>query len=160
MTKFSIPFTQLIHENLSILMNFCFARKPLERLIDTKFSGEWKYLRKGLFTVAENRAEKACLELAMYLRLLDDEEEISNYLRQTKSNVTFGQLILREKPKKEKELELRDVANKIIHASALEWNLANENEPLLICHSREEEKWVRAEINIISLAGFCGTLMH
>ena len=63
MTKFSIPFTQLIHENLSILMNFCFARKPLERLIDTKFSGEWKYLRKGLFTVAENRAEKACLEL-------------------------------------------------------------------------------------------------
>ena len=160
MTKFSIPFTQLIHENLSILMNFCFARKPLERLIDTKFSGEWKYLRKGLFTVAENRAEKACLELAMYLRLLDDEEEISNYLRQTKSNVTFGQLILREKPKKEKELELRDVANKIIHASALEWNLANGNEPLLICHSREEEKWVRAEINIISLAGFCGTLMH
>ncbi len=139
-------------------MNFCFSRKPLESLIDTRFSGEWKYLRKGLFTVAENRAEKACLDLAMYLRLLDDEEEISNYLRQTKSNVKFGQLILREKPKK--ELGLRDVANKIIHASALQWNLANENEPLLICHSREEGKWVRAEINIISLAGFCGTLMH
>ena len=158
MTAFSIPFTQLIHENLSVLMNFCFARKPLERLIETQFKGEWKYLRKGLFTVAENRVEKACLELALFLRLLDDEEEMSSYLKQTNSNLKFGRLLMRNDT--EKELGLRDVANKIIHASALQWDLSDEDSPFLICHSRDKEKWLRAEINVISLAGFCGELMH
>ena len=158
MSRFSIPLTQLIHENLSILINFCFARKPLEELIDNRFRGEWKYLRKGLFTVAENRAEKACLELALFLRLLDDEEEMSKYLREINSKLSFGKLIMRENT--EKDLGLRDVANKIIHASSLEWNLTKENEPILICKSRDEEKWERAEINLVSLAGFCGELMH
>ena len=62
MPEFSLPLTQLIHENLSILMNFSFSRRPLEELVETKFQGEWKYLRKALFTVSEQRADKRLLD--------------------------------------------------------------------------------------------------
>ena len=65
MAEFSLPLTRLIHENLSVLMNFAFARAPLEALV-AKFQGEWKYLRKALFDISESRAEKACLELALW----------------------------------------------------------------------------------------------
>jgi len=157
MAKLSLPMTKLIHENLSILMTFCFSRKPLSELIETKFQGEWKYLRKGLFDVSETRAEKACLELAMFLRLLDDEEDLSGYLKQT-SNWGFGRLILNGNP--DEQLGLRDVCNKIIHASDLQWDISNEEKPILVCNSREPKRWIRAEIDVVSLAEFCGQLMH
>jgi hypothetical protein len=51
--------TRLIPENLSTVMDFAFARKPLQSLLDQKFRGEWNYLRKALFDVSEQRAAKA-----------------------------------------------------------------------------------------------------
>lgn len=149
--------TKLIHENLSIVMTFCFSWKPLSDLIETKFIGEWKYLRKGLFEVSEVRAEKACLELAMFLRILDDDENLSGYLKQT-SDFSFGRLILDGKP--DEKLGLRDVCNKIIHASDIHWDLTNEEKPILVCNSREPKRWIRAEIDVVNLATFCGQLMH
>jgi hypothetical protein len=139
-------------------MTFCFSRRALEQLVNTRFSGEWKYLRKGIFDVSESRAEKACLELALFLRMLDDEEGISKLLTDTNRDVRFGRLKLKDK--QDRDLKLRDVANKIIHASALRWDLALEDKPILICESRDREKWERAEIDVISVAGFCGQLMH
>ena len=156
MSKFSLPLTQLIHENLSIVMNFSFSRRPLEQLIKTKFDGEWKYLRKALFSMSEQRAEKACIELAIFMRLLDDQEDISGYLAQT-SGRHFGNLLMKNKPSK--RLKLRDVANKIIHASSLEWEFSTENRPILICHSQKAEKWIRAEVDIVAVAAFCGQLI-
>ena len=152
MTKFSLPMTQLIHENLSIVMNFAFSRIPLEQLMDTKFQGEWKYLRKALFEISGRKAEKACLELALFMRLLDDQEYVTNH-----SKRDFGRLVFRDKP--ETELNLRHVCNKIIHASDLKWDFATEGNPVLICNSLESEKWLRAEVDIVSLAAFCGELM-
>jgi len=158
MTRYSLPLTQLIHENLSVLMTFCFSRNQLEKLVETKFIGEWKYLRKGLFDVSEKRAEKACLELAMFLRLLDDEEKLSEYERHKTNPLNYGKLTFSEKP--EQIIELRDVCNKIIHASGYQWDFSDEDKPKLVCTSREPERWVRAEIDIVNLATFCGELMH
>jgi len=157
MPKFSLPLTQLIHENLSIVMSFCFSRQPLHELMKSKFEGEWKYLRKSLFAFSEQRAEKACIELAVFLRFLDDQEDISGYLAKT-SRRSFGLLVMKDKPTK--RLKLRDVANKIIHASHLEWDLSAQHKPVLVCHSQKADKWTRAEVDIVALAAFCGGLIH
>jgi hypothetical protein len=88
--------------------------------------------------------------------MVDDEEDISEYLRQT-SKPDFGRLYFDGKP--EQKLAMRDVCNKILHASELKWNVATEGQPVLICISRESEKWTRAEIDLVSLAAFCGGIM-
>jgi hypothetical protein len=152
---FSLPMTQLVHENLSIMMTFAFSRKPLERYME-RFAGEWEYLRKSLFEISEQRAEKACLELALFLRLVDDEQDISGYHKQT-GGPDFGRLVL--KNGQIDKLQLRDVCNKIIHASGLTWDFSHEADPVLICHSQNQEKWVRAEVDLFALAGFCGDIM-
>jgi hypothetical protein len=68
-----------------------------------------------------------------------------------------GRLILKDGS--DKALTFRDIANKVIHCYRLEWSFSKEAEPQLICHSREEEKWVRAEVDIVAFAGSCGQLM-
>jgi hypothetical protein len=156
MAQFSLPLTRLIHENLSIVMTFAFSRRPLETMIDETFKGEWKYLNKAIFSISEERVEKACFELAMFLRILDDDQDISGYDAQLPGR-DYGRLIAEGKP--DKVLSLRDVPNKIIHASKLEWDFSDEMRPLLICHGRESEKWVRAEVKIIAVAALCGQLM-
>jgi hypothetical protein len=156
MSNFSFPLTTLVHENLSIVMDFCFSRKPIDQLVTTKFLGEWKYLRKVLFSMSEQRAGKAALELAMFMRLLDDREDISGYLNQT-DTWSFGRLIIENKP--DKVLKMRDVANKIIHSATLEWDLSKEGNPILVCISQKKDKWLRAEVEVVALAGFCGGLM-
>lgn len=157
MGHFSLPLTRLIHENLSIVMSFVYSRKPLSNLMDAKFRGEWKYLNKALFEVSAERADKACLELALFLRILDDEARISDYHTPTRGIPSFGRLILKDGS--EKVLKLREVANKVIHSSKLDWEFEKFPEPTLICQSRDTEKWVRAEIDIVAVAAVCGMLM-
>jgi hypothetical protein len=156
MSTLSLPLTELIHGNLSLLMQFSFSRRPLEELMESRFRGEWKYLNKALFSMATARAERACIELAMYVRMLDDTQRISEYLRQTKS-LGFGRLIMKDKS--DKELTMRDFANKVIHARAFRWDFNDEQNPILVCESHEQDKWVRAEVKVVSVAFFCGTLM-
>jgi len=156
MSNFALPLTTLVHENLSIVMDFCFSRRPIDQLVSTKFQGEWKYLRKALFSMSEQRAEKAALELAVFMRLLDDRDDISGYLNQT-STWSFGRLIIEGKP--DQTLKMRDVANKIIHAAELKWDLSNADNPILVCVSQKKDKWLRAEVEVVALAAFCGGLM-
>ena len=160
MTKYSLPLTKLINENLSIVMTFAFSQKPLVNLLNTNFAGEWKYLRELLFEVSELRANKACLELAMFIRILDDDEKISDDFKKA-NHPGFGRLI--QSDKTEKELSIRDLANKIIHASKLTWDFSTENKPILICKSRQEtqedKKWIQADINLVNLAAFGGEIM-
>jgi len=49
----------------------------LKDMVERKFRGQWKYLDKALFEISVERAEKACMELALFLRIVDDEHEIS-----------------------------------------------------------------------------------
>ena len=159
MSGYSLPLTRLIHENLSVVMCFAYSRKPLVELMD-HFKGEWKYLNKALFEISEQRAEKACLELALFLRILDDEEKISEYFASTASPPNCGKLVM--KGGSDEVLPLREVANKVIHSSRLEWDFSDQ-QPVLVCHARPEQiekcKWVRAEVNVVALAAVCGGLM-
>jgi hypothetical protein len=155
MPAFPLPLTSLIHEKLSIIMTFAFSRGPLETLMD-RFMGEWKYLRKALFEVSQVRAEHACLELALFLRLLDDEEGLSAYLKET-GEPDLGSYTRTDGSTA--PLKLRQVANKIIHSAGLEWDFKDPSNPILISHPREAERWKRAEIDLVGLAGFCGRLM-
>ena len=156
MTRFSQPLTYLIHENLSILATFAFSTASLESIRASRFPGEWKYLDKALFLVSEQRAERACVELATFIRLLDDDEDISGFLKES-GNVSFGYVVKEDQSRE--VLYLRDLTNKIIHAHHLEWDFSRSDDPKLICVSRKPERWVRAEVEIIALASFCGQLM-
>jgi hypothetical protein len=156
MSTFPLPLTQLVHENLSAVMTFAFSRGPLEQLIETKFEGEWKYLRKFVLDIAEARAIKSCIELAVYLRALDDEEKMSAWLRQN-SGRAFGQVT--NSDGSTDRLALREVANKIIHAATFSWDFSAENKPFLICTPRDNQRWRQANIDIVAVAAFCGQLM-
>lgn len=157
MATFSIPLTRLVHENLSIIMGYAYSQKPLAEMMDRRFAGGWKYLNKALFELSASRAEKACFELALFLRMVDDEERISAYHAETQKVPNCGKIIMKDQS--EKALPFREVSNKIIHSSRLEWEFNKSSDPMLICHTREEEKWLRAEIEIVAVAGVCGQLM-
>jgi hypothetical protein len=155
MSRFPQELTRLIHENLSIVMSFAYSRKPLREMVGTKFRGQWKYLHKAVFEISEQRAERACLELALFLRTLDDDWEISDHFNSTGRISNCGRLVLKHE---EKTLTFRDAANKMIHASALEWNF-EKDEPRLVCYPRDQEKkWVLADIDLVALAAVCGRL--
>ena len=155
MTTLSLPVARLVRENLSVLMTFAFARRPLHELISKSFLGDWKYLQETIFSMSQQRAEKACLEMALFLRYLDDEQDILKYV-ESRTNFEFGQLHLRDGRKE--ELKLREVANKIIHAAGFDWDISNAQRPLLICYGRDSEKWIRANVDIVNLAAVCGNL--
>jgi hypothetical protein len=97
------------------------------------------------------------LELALFLRIVDDEEAISDYHKATKNVPNCGKLVMKDGS--EKVLTFREVANKLIHSSQLEWEFFKSPEPLLICHTRDKEKWLRAEVDLVALAAVCGQLM-
>jgi hypothetical protein len=158
MKKYSLPFTAMLHQNLSTVMCFAYSRKSLNEMVGQKFVGDWKYLQKALFEISAQQAEKACLELALVLRILDDELNVSEIEAQRGFPPRdCGKLILKDG--NEKALPFREVANKVIHASGLTWEFDKTPDPVLICHSRDKERWLRAEVNIISLAAVCAMFM-
>jgi hypothetical protein len=125
-------------------------------LRDEKFIGEWKYFDKMYIEMARSRADRAVLELAVHLRVLDDIEKLDVILRQS-SNPDFG--ILHKTDGSSPVLRFRDVMNKILHSSSFEWNFSKPNDPILICHPTDGDRWLKAEINVVSLGAFCGELM-
>ena len=147
----------MLHENLSIVMCSAYSRKPLTETVQRVFIGDWKYLCKALFEIAEKRAEKACLELALVLRILDDEWNVTEWEKQGGNLHNCGKLIMEDET--ERDLPFREVASKIIHASGLAWDFTKSPDPLLICHSRDKDKRLRAEVHITSLAAVCGMFM-
>ena len=156
MSGISLSLTRLVHENLSIVMCFAYSQKPLVEMIDSKFKGEWKYLNKALFEISAQQAEKACVELALFLRTLDDEDEISAYHKATRRIPECGTVFFRDGSKE--VMTFREVTNKIIHAGAIEWDLLK-NDPTLVCRGRDQERWIRAEVDLVAFAAVCGQLM-
>jgi hypothetical protein len=138
-------------------MSFAYSHKPLKKLVEDNFMGEWEYLHKALFDMPVKRAEKACLELALFLRILDDDENITGYQKTFKLGLNYGRLFLKNGT--DKILTFREVANKVIHSSRIEWDFTKKEDPILVCYTRDEEKWVKAEVNIIAIAALCGQLM-
>jgi len=137
-------------------MSFALSQPRLAKLLDERFLGEWKYLRKSVYELAEIRADRALLEMATQLRVLDDEQGINDFLRQTKTS-EFGRVT--QSDGSVTALHFRDLTNKIFHAAYFEWDLSDPDDPTVICHPKEKDRWQQAEIKIVALMGLVGTLM-
>ena len=66
---------RLVHDNFWIVLSFAFARPVVGKLINERFAGEWKYLRKSVYELAEIRAPRGhdAVRLASALALAVDD---------------------------------------------------------------------------------------
>lgn len=148
--------TRLIHDNFHLIMAFSFSQPVLRRLLDERFAGEWKFLRKSLFEYSEIRADRALLEMATQLRVLDDAQKLNDYLRATRSE-PLGTVT--QEDDKVTDLHFRDFTNKVMHASEFQWDFSDEHNPKVICLPNDSDRWRRAEIDLVRLTGLIGCLM-
>jgi hypothetical protein len=146
--------TRLIHANFWTVLSFALARPAASRLIEERFGGEWKYLRRTIQQHAEVRADRALLEMATQLRVLDDAEGLSDYLRQA-GGQPLGTVT--QADGSTTDLHFRDMTNKVMHAASFEWQFAEE--PSVVCYPRDPKRWKSAEIWLLPLMGFVGMLM-
>jgi hypothetical protein len=141
---------------LGSLMAFAFSRAPLEKLLRERFQGHWKLLPEMLLDFPEAAAERRCREFALSLRLLDEEQDVSKYARESGA-APFGSYLLPSK--KRKNLSLREACNKIIHAKRIAWDFSDPERPVIVCESQQPEQWTSASIDLVKVAAFCGNLM-
>jgi hypothetical protein len=134
-------------------MAHAFSQPSLGQFLDQRFRGEWKYLRKSLHERADVRADRALLEMATQLRILDDLEGLSKGIEKDQC---FG--VFSRGDGSVDKLNLRTMTNKIIHASRFEWDFSDQNDPKVICHPTEADRWQRAEISLFAVAGLIGSL--
>lgn len=150
--------TSLIHDSLATVMCFCLSREKTGQMLENTFQGEWKYLRKVVLERAEQQATKAMIELALFLRILDDNE---NFSKREWKETDCGHLFKRDGTIS--GISPRQITNKIIHAKSYSWNKKSQSGivlgPILICHGRDNENWEKAEIEIFSVAAICGQLI-
>lgn len=152
-----LAMTKLIHENCSIIMTYAFSQPVLSKLLRQMFQGEWKYFRKMLFDVSEERANRALLELAIQLRLLDDKERIAPCFDRGENSLKFGRVFAQDGSMK--SMRFRDTTNKILHSSGFDWDFSNDISPKVICHPSDADRWLKAEIDVLNLGVACGELM-
>ena len=148
--------TRLIHDNFWVVLAFAFGQPAIARVIDAKFRGEWKYLNKTVHERAEIRADRALLEMATQLRVLDDEQKFSDCFKQVKS-APLGEVVQADGTRT--DMDFRDMMNKVMHGSAYEWKLGND-EPTIVIHSDQSDRWKTAELRIRNLMMYIGGLMH
>src|SRR5262245_46996117 len=122
-----MPLARLIYENFSFIMMFACSRRELARVIETAFTTEWKYLYPALVEVPIQRVTRACLELGMLLRVLDEEQGLSDILQTTVKDplgrtLALGRVI--KEGARAEPLYFRDMTNKLVHASSYEWDLS------------------------------------
>jgi hypothetical protein len=152
-----LPYTTLLHENLSVVVTFAFSRPVLVKCFTDRFQGEWKYLWKACYDIPEQRVNRALLELALQLRLIDDREHLTEYFKTTDEHQRVGKIIKQDGT--EDKLRFRDLTNKILHSSVIEWGFDDPDNPVIICHSDEPGRWVKAEIPVLRLAALCAGFM-
>jgi hypothetical protein len=136
-------------------MTFAFSQRPLARLRADHFKGTWKYFDKLCFELPRARAERAALELAIHLRVLDEEQDLAAGCQ--RRGERFGALV--KKDGSTEPLTFKEVTNKIIHSAAFDWDVQVTDRPKLICLPADAERWQRAEIDLVDLAAYCGSLM-
>ncbi|MGC1890914.1 MAG: hypothetical protein WA709_33380 [Stellaceae bacterium] len=138
---------------------FVYSQAPINRQLRERFKEFWQHVEYFSYEVPCRNAIRACLEIAVLIRLIDDQHKIANFLER-KQLRHFG-LVYRT-DETTTELTIRDLLNKIIHAKELSWDLSDERAPKLICTASDDQKskfkWIRAEVYIEHLMIFCGLL--
>lgn len=148
-----MEITKLIQANLWTVCAFAYARPAISELLEQKFSGTWDFLDTMVGEIAEVRADRALLELATQLRVLDDMQNLNDHFMKT-SKPPLG--IVRQANGNETDLYFRDTTNKVIHASAFRWELLDG--PKIVCVSNDPERWHSADIQVECLMYYCGQL--
>jgi hypothetical protein len=155
MSELSVRVVELVRKNTATLLMFAFSRQQLVEIAEQRLVGEWAAYRRTLLELPQARAERACFELALFLRQLDDDKRLSQHVV-SHSNLQLG--ILSRAGKPDEPLPLRDVANKIIHSARFDWDFSQTGQPQLVCIPRDAERWTRANIDLLNLACVSGNL--
>ena len=156
MAELSLRVVEVIRECTATLLTFAFSRPRLAHIAEFGLQGEWDTYRRTLLELPEARVERACFELALFLRYLDEDQDLSAYVANN-SNLQLGTLLSTGKP--DEVLSLREVSNKIIHSSSFDWDFGDASRPQLVCIAREPEKWSKARIDVLNLACVSGNLI-
>jgi hypothetical protein len=153
--QLAIPIIKIIKDNLSLVMMFAFSQPALRKFRGNHLAGGWPYVDEVLFTIPEQVATRAFLELALLFRTLDDQESVDD----GSLGAVFGNLYLKDSTTT--PLHMRDVANKVIHAQRHEWVFTDPTTPALraFADPNAKEKWIRADIDVRTFAVGCGMLM-
>lgn len=152
MHKAPIETTRHIHENLWIVLSYALARPVAEGVMLERFCGEFKFLRMSIYDHAERRADRALLEMAVQIRVLDDKHKFT----QGPSDSRLGTLHLRNGTSK--DLSYREMTNKVIHGSYFEWQLHGPDGPKIIVSPHPAERWVSADIEVYALMAVVGQM--
>ncbi|AAK22407.1 hypothetical protein EIB18_02155 [Caulobacter vibrioides] len=142
----------LIHENFWTIISFMTAKPVIIDIMNNNFQGEWKTLRNTIHDQAEVKADRALLEMATQLRILDDVEGI-NDLFIAMDAPSLG--TVNQSDGKNTELYFRDMTNKIIHAAQYHWN---HEERKITCQAKKHDKWIEAEIDMVRLMYIVGKI--
>lgn len=145
---------RLIHKNFLRVVYFAYGTPRIYEVIDKQFRGYWKSLEKGIRTISELEADRALLELATHLRILDDGEQLSEWHKETGS-LSLG--VVTKSDGSEEELFFRDFTNKVIHAASFEWHL-KDDPPVIVCIGTNPDRWKSARIDITRLMFYTGQL--
>lgn len=144
--------TRLIHENLSIVLTFAYSRPAIGGALQRRFRGEWKYLHMTIYEIGEKRADRALLEMATQLRVIDDTEDLGSHYPHP-----FGKVV--QGDGSETPLYFRDMTNKVIHGAEFQWQLRSADDPYVVITSARPERWQRAQLEMESLMAFIGLLV-
>ena len=144
----------IMHANLWRVMMYAYGAPVLHNLLSQKFQGGFRSLEKGLYELSEVAADRSLIELATYIRILDDNEDLSGWHLQTKSP-PLG--TVHKSDQSEEDLFLRDFTNKVIHAERFEWVFDSDN-PLIRCIGRDPDRWVKAEVKCELVLFYVGQL--
>jgi hypothetical protein len=155
----ALPLTRLIYDNMAIVVTFVYSQALINRLLKGQFMQFWQHVENFSYEVPRRNAIRACLEIAVLIRLMDDQAKIGDYLERHKLR-HFGVVYRTDETRA--PLTIRELANKIIHSGELSWDLTEEVAPKLICTASDDQKskfkWTRAEVYIDHLVIFCGLL--
>jgi hypothetical protein len=142
---------------MAIVVSFVYSQAPIKRLLKERLIDYWQLVENFSYEVPRRNAIRACLEIAVLIRLIDDKHKIADALERLKIR-NFG--VVYRTDETTAPLSLRELTNKIIHAEELSWDLSDEGAPKLICTSSDDQKrrfkWTRAEVAIQHLIIFCG----
>src|ERR1044071_1960134 len=91
MPSLALPIATTIRECAATILTFAFSRRSMEKWADRTLQGEFSQFRHTMFEIPTHRAERACLELAILVRYLDDLRGLSDAYR-GQSAIDFGRL--------------------------------------------------------------------
>lgn len=144
----------LIWSNCSDVAAFALSRANAE-VMRRRFESTSSPLDFILFELAEEKADRAFLELGTLLRALDDAEDLSGVLSR-QGDQPYGIIVKADEVKE--DLYFRDMTNKILHAGGFLWQYNEEEGPAIVCVGNDPDRWVEARIKLNRLLALCSEI--